>query len=39
VGHGGDSVRVTWTAEDAHMLVRWSRTEEAEVWIGSLNHL
>jgi hypothetical protein len=31
VGCGGSSVRVTRTAEEAQMLVRWSRAEEGEV--------
>jgi hypothetical protein len=28
VGHSGGSVRVTRTAKDVQMLVRWSRAEE-----------
>jgi hypothetical protein len=39
VGRGGGSVRVTRAAEDVQMLIRWSRAEEGEVQIGSLNHL
>jgi hypothetical protein len=39
VGRGGDSVRVTHTAEDAQMLVRRSRAEEGELWAYSMYHL